>query len=133
MQPGEIYRHSGFYVDRETGELRSKYLLLLAATRSADWVARLLTSRENGRPRVPPCYHGDPYPGFFLGVLGHPLNVDSWVDLRYMQDIDSDKATARIADGVFVKVGSIGDDMLCRVLECVAAAPDTTIAQERAL
>ncbi len=133
MRTGEIYRDIRFYVDRETGELRSKYLLLLTATRSGDWVARLLTSRENGRPRNPPCYHGSPYPGFYLGVPGDPLDVETWVDLRYMPDVDSDAARTRIASGVLTRVRTLASGQLCDILECVAAAPDTTMAQERAL
>jgi hypothetical protein len=73
MESGAVYRHDRFYLDRETGELRAKFLLFLAPMRGGDWVARLLTSRENMRPRVPPCFLGDPYPGYYLGVPGPPL------------------------------------------------------------
>ena len=69
MDSGDIYRHDRFYRDPEFGELLAKYIVVLAPTRSGDWVARLLTSRENMRPRNPPCFHGDPYPGTLNSIL----------------------------------------------------------------
>lgn len=72
---GRIYRDAHFYVDPETGQLKPKYFLVLAAPSDGDIVIRLLTSRYSGlRPETPPCSHGDPYPGFFLGIpaQAHP-------------------------------------------------------------
>ena len=59
MRAGCVYYHRRVYVDRETGEFRDKFMLVLAETPGGDWVARLLTSRQYGRPESPPCYHGD--------------------------------------------------------------------------
>lgn len=53
-----------------------------------DWVARLLTSRGNMRKETPPCSLENPYPGFFLGVIGDPLSLKTWVDLRWLADVD---------------------------------------------
>jgi hypothetical protein len=69
MQSGEIYRHDAFYRDMESGQTQRKYLVILAHTDGGDIVARLLTSRAHGRPENPPCFHGLPYPGFYLGVM----------------------------------------------------------------
>jgi len=88
VQSGDIYRHEAFYRSAETGRLEPKYLVLLAALASGDWVARLLTSRQHGRPEQPPCFHGRPYSSFYLGVIGGPLPAKSWVDLRYLEDFD---------------------------------------------
>ncbi len=60
VNPGEIYRHSTFYRDPETGTLEPKYLIALSLTRGEDIVARLLTSRPHGRRESPPCFHGLP-------------------------------------------------------------------------
>ncbi len=80
---GHVYRDSAFYVEPQTGELKPKYFLVLAAPERGDIVVRLLTSRYAGmRPENPACFHGDPYPGFFLGVLGGELGAKSWLDLR---------------------------------------------------
>lgn len=83
-----MYRHEAFYLNRETGEFEAKYLLLLAALPEGDLVARLLTSRQHGRPENPACFHGHPYSSFYLGVLGGLLSAKSWLDLRYLEDFD---------------------------------------------
>ena len=81
-----MYRHEAF--DDETSELEAKYFLLLATLPEGDLVARLLTSRQHGRPESPACFHGHPYSSFYLGVLGGPLSAKSWLDFRYLEDFD---------------------------------------------
>lgn len=133
MAPGDIYRHERFYRDSDSGELLPKYILFLAPTASGDWVARLLTSREAMRPRNPACYHGDPYPGFYLGVPGLPLTHDTWIDLRKLDDFDPVDVRASIGTGVMRFVGRLATEALIGALDCTAGALDTTIRQERAL
>lgn len=75
LPPGTVLHHSRFYLDKATGEYKPKFLVLLAPMRGGDWVVRLLTSQHaDVRPEHPPCHHGDPYPGFHLGVLD-PVTV----------------------------------------------------------
>ncbi len=133
MRPGWIYRHETFYVDRETGQLQPKFLVALTKTPGGDIVARLLTSRAHGRPEHPPCYHGDPYPGFYLGVLGGPLTTKSWVDLRLLDDLDGRDASDLIKKGVMPEVMQVPVTALPALLECVAGANDTTRLQERSI
>lgn len=133
MRPGEIYFRRNYYYDRETGELRGKYLLALAVLPGGDIVFRLLTSRQHGRPEAPPCFHGDPYPSFFLGVPEVPLTRKTWVDLRSCDDYDGASAAGHLARGELVRVTSLAPAALRLILECVAAANDTTRLQERAI
>lgn len=98
-----------------------------------DWVFRLLTSCEQGRRRDPPCYHGEPYPGYFLGMLGGPLARDTWVDLRPCPDADIDDVQALIRKGVMRLVTRLTGSRLRAALECTAAAADTTRQQEQAI
>jgi hypothetical protein len=132
MAPGDIFEVPGFYADPLTGELRTKYLLILARTGDGDLVARLLTSRPHGRPEQPRCFHGHPYPGFFLGVPGGPLDVRTWLDLRALDDIDSAELAARLKTDIRTAT-NIPRELLIEAIECVAAADDTTRGQERAL
>ena len=136
LTPGTVLHHSRFYLERASGEYRSKFLLLLAPMRGGDWVVRLLTSRHaDVRPERPPCHHGDPYPGFYLGVLdpANGLGRKSWLDLRGLDDADAVEVSRLLSDGV-VTVGTILPVELLRpALECAAGADDTTRAQERAL
>jgi hypothetical protein len=132
MRPGDIYEVPAFYADPLTGELRTKYLLILATNRDRDLIARLLTSRAHGRPEQPRCFHGHPYPGFFLGVPGAPLEMPTWIDLRALDDIDRSEFALRMERDVRI-AGTVSRDLLFEAMECVAAADDTTRGQERAL
>ena len=133
MKPGEIYRHEDFYRSIETGSREPKYLVVLAALSSGDLVARLLTSRSHGRPETPQCYHGHPYPSFYLGVLGGSLSAKSWVDLRYLDDFDEFEFKRRLKSNRITLTTSLITEVLPDLLDCVAAAEDTTRLQEQAI
>ncbi len=133
MQSGHVYRHEAFYRSAETGNLEPKYLVLLATLPSGDLVARLLTSRPHGRPETPPCHHGHPYPSFYLGVLGNPLSAKSWVDLRHLDDFDEFEFKRRLKSGRISPTTALTKEVLSDLLDCAAAAEDTTRLQERAM
>lgn len=133
MNPQEIYRHDTFYRDAESGEFQRKYLVVLARIPGDDLVVRLLTSKQHGRPENPRCYHGYPYPGFHLGIIGEPLTAKSWVDLRYLDDFDPSTAPKMIAKGTLAPVAIIAKDVFVELLDCVARAEDTSKLQERAI
>lgn len=134
MKVGEIYRHSSFYADSQTGQLKTKFLLILALPNGGDVVARLLTSRyASHRLEQPPCYHGDPYPGFYLGVPGGALSVKTWVDLRKLDDLDIDAVNGFLRKGVMTLVSTLSKEQLRPVMECAASANDTTRQQERSI
>ena len=130
--PGEIYRHDHFY-QNEQGGWGAKYLVVLAFTPGRDVIHRTLTSRRNGRPEAPPCYHGDPYPGYYLGVPGALLTLATLVDLRAMDDYDSDDFETEIANGTLQFIMTLPLPVLCAVLACAANADDTTKQQNQAL
>lgn len=134
MNVGEIYRHSQFYAAPQTGQLLPKFLIILALPAGGDVVVRLLTSRNAGvRPEQPPCYHGDPYPGFFLGVPGGALPSKTWIDLRPFDDLDIDAFRGKARKGVLALVSSLARSQLGPALECAANADDTTRQQERSI
>ena len=133
MAPGGIYHHRQFYVDPETRSFRGKYMLVLAAAPGGDLIMRLLTSRPHGRPEQPRCYHGDPYPGFFLGVLGQPLDRPTWLDLRHLDDADSHIAQREAHKGLIQLVTTLPNVLFRAALECAAGANDTTRLQERSM
>lgn len=129
---GEIWVHHRFYLDNETGEWKPKFLLILA-NRGGDITYRLLTSRRNSRPSFPPCFHGDPYPGFFIGVVGGPLNKDSWVDLRECEDFDAQEFDRKVKASLVERVLNLDKATLCDILLCTANAQDTTRRQQNHL
>lgn len=131
---GHVYRDSAFYVEPQTGELKPKYLLVLATPEGGDIVARLLTSRYGGlRPESPPCFHGDPYPGFFLGIPGGELGAKSWLDLRKLDDLDPWDFARLEVEGRMREVMSLPRHQLEPALECAAGADDTTRQQEQSI
>lgn len=132
MRPGDIHRDSAFYI-APTGELKAKYLLVLAALDGRDVVVRLLTSRPHGRPEAPPCFHGAPYAGYFLGIPGGELNRRTWVDLRPLDDLDPIACRGRHEKGLMTRVMTLDAATTANVIECVAGADDTTRAQEAML
>jgi len=133
MVVGEIYRLERFYADAATGELLPKYAVLLACPHGDDIVARLLTSRQHGRSKVPACSHEHPYAGYYLGVPGGELSAETWVDLRFLDDFDSLDFAQQRARGRYVAVLTLPRATLRSVIECVAGADDTTRRQEQHL
>lgn len=131
MEAGQIYFDQEFYCDLDTGVLKGKYFLVLAVDPAGDVVSRLLTSRQNGRPKAPPCYHGLPYPGFYLGIIGGPLNRESWIDLRELEDFERSSLDNRIRSGKARLITQLPRPLLGDALNCIAAADDTTLRQER--
>jgi hypothetical protein len=129
IRPGRVYRHARYYRDA-AGDWKVKYLLVLAGTPGSDVVYRLLTSRAHGRPRSPPCWHGDPYPGFYLGRLGGPLSADSWLSLQQADDFDGPAFLAALRDGLLAQVADLPLALLCPAMDCAATADDTTRQQE---
>lgn len=129
---GEVWRHDRFYLDRTTGEMLTKYMMVLAV-RGGDIVVRLLTSRRNGRSVMPECSHADPYPGHYLGVLGGELAKDSWLDLRSLDDFDVAYFYNKQQAGQMEHVHTLNGPALCSALLCAANADDTTRRQRDAI
>lgn len=129
---GQIYRHAGFYVDLQTGALKAKYFLVLAAPPGCDVVVRLLTSRYPGyRSELPPCCHDDPYPGFYLGIPGYELSKKTWLDLRGADDLDPWDFDRDRSEGHIRAVQTLPVELFKAALACAANADDTTKHQER--
>jgi len=127
---GGVYHHEAFYADSDTGELLGKYLVILALPVRGDIVFRVLTSRH-AHARPTGCYHGAPYPGFALGVLGGELNRPTWVDLREQDDYDGDVFRGRMGKGIIRPILQLDATLLRELLHCAANADDATPRQER--
>lgn len=129
---GSIYCDGAFYADTGSGELKPKYFLVLASPERGDIVSCLLTSRHAGlRQENPPCCHGHPYAGFYLGVLGGALGAKSWLDLRRLPDFDRWDFARREEEGRIRRIMELPLQLLRSAMEGVAGADDTTRAQER--
>jgi hypothetical protein len=129
---GGIYHHAAYYPHPDTGELLGKYLLVLALPQGNDVVYRMLTSRHASH-RPPGCHHGDPYPGFALGIPGGELAKLSWVDLRAQDDYDIDVFRGQLGKGVIRPVMQLDAVPLRGAMACAAAADDTSNHQARCI
>ena len=132
ISPGLILRHSQFYKNPDR-EWEAKFLIILAVAPGGDIIFRLLTSQSNSRPEQPRCYHGDPYPSYFLGILGKQLQLNSWLDLRYADDYDEDCFIRDLEAGILAPTFEVPRDLFCDALTCVVGAEDTTRQQEKAI
>lgn len=131
IKAGEVWSYDAYYLDGD--EFKRKYLLALFVGAAGDIVYRLLTSRQNGRPMDPCCFHGMPYPGFYLGVLGNGLEKNSWLDLRECDDMDSHEFAKLFREGVLKQVGMLKVDQFRDALNCAANADDTTKRQRHSI
>ena len=68
-----------------------------------------------------------------MGLLGGSLRAKSWVDLRYLDDFEGIEFKRRVNGGRIVPVTLMRRDVLVELLDCVAAAEDTTRLQEQAI
>jgi hypothetical protein len=66
-------------------------------------------------------------------VIGDPLSSKSWVDLRYLDDLDEFEFQRRLKSNRIVSIKSLAREVLGQLLDCAAAAEDTTRLQERAI
>ena len=124
--PGEIWLDTDFLGDKT----KQKYLLVLAVSQG-DVTYRCLTSQQHGRPEDPACYHGNPYQGFYLGILGGPLIKKSWLDLSLTEDLDAVAFGRMEKANQLVYIMLLDDALLCPALRCTANAPYTDRVQAR--
>lgn len=127
--PGDIFVRHDFCLD-EQGNPKRKYLLVLASAPGGDVIFRLLTSRAHGRPQAPVCFHGNPVSGFFLGVIGDPLNTHSWLCFRQQDDYDSRDFIDDQESELLEHVTSLPQNVLCPILACVAGDQDSLTRQQ---
>ena len=133
LKIGDIWTDVCWYKREEDGRCMQKHFAILALG-GDDVTIRLLTSKSAGRSKAPRCYHGPPYASFYLGVI-EPGSVDlgkeSWLDLRYANDIDDRDFVKLFSSGDVFRLGAIPDPLLCDALLCVATAPATRPLQSK--
>jgi len=132
---GEVWKHSEFYCDKDTGEPLPKYLLIIGAEATGDIIYKLLTSRPNGRPCDPACYHGLPYPSYYIGIPQPSgcLCKPTWIDLRESETIDYLVFNSLLDATIVSLEHTISNAELVPILECAAQSDDITKRQRDAV
>jgi hypothetical protein len=68
-----------------------------------------------------------------MGVVGGPLQRESWLDLRGLDDFDAHDVAKQAAGGELSHAVTLVGTVYRHAAECAAAANDTTRLQERAI
>lgn len=133
VQAGQIWQDDCYYLDRLTGECKRKYRLVLAvAPKSGDCLTAVFTSKPNGLPDHPACQLGPPRAGFFVGVPGGKLNVETWVDFSSLQTLDLADIQGFVASGrALLLKQTLAAAQFCAVLRCVLQHDDLELRQAR--
>lgn len=130
-QAGELY-HFPNYVFPD-GDQRDKFVLLMGRTPSDDWVLARTTTKAHGRSHNPPCYLGDPYPGFYIDKADGLLPRPTWVMLNRLDDYDARDFDAKIVQNQITLIGNLPLNVFCQLLDCAVRAQDITRIQERVM
>ena len=101
-QPGELY-HFPDYVFPDGGQ-RNKFVLLMGKTRADDWILARTTTQPHGRSHNPPCYLGEPYPGFYIDKCDGLLTQPTWITLNRLDDYDARDFDTKVAAGDIVSM-----------------------------
>lgn len=132
---GEVWKNSEFYSDKDTGNPLPKYFLIIGTENTGDIIYKLLTSRSNGRPSDPACYHGLPYPSYYIGTPQPSgcLCKPTWIDLRESETVDCMDFKRLLHASVVSLEHTISNDELIPILECAAQSDDITKRQRDAV
>lgn len=133
VEPGQIWCDEAYYLNPETGEAQRKYVLVLSVEpASADPLIAVLTSKRHGRPVDPRCHLEFPRAGYYVGVLGGPLQTQSWVDFTEVRLLDEWDMARHVESGQKSLLDDdLPKDLLCGVLRCLQGSDDITMRQQR--
>ncbi len=128
-----LWSDSRYYLDRDTGEFKRKFVLILATSPAGDdALAAVLTSRANGLREDPACDPGPPRAGYYLGVPGSGLNKPSWVDFSSASDEDAFTFKKRVDSGrISPEPLVLPADIFCGVLRCLSKSEDINNRQHK--
>lgn len=127
--PGSVICDPSYYLDHQTGRLRTKYLLVLANIPSAgDILVAVFTTKPNGLKTVPPCTLGHPREGYYVGIPGGELMQESWIVFDSLDFLEASEA-----EGKETLALVISNQLLCQILRCLLQSSDVTSRQAKHL
>lgn len=130
--PGQIWQDLCYYLDKNTGECKRKYVLVLAVDPkgSGDLLTAVFTSKSHGLTESPACSVGPPRTGFYVGVPGGILTKPTWVDFSSLLTLD-EMDLRNLIESQRRKLLSQRLDAagICSVLRCVLKCDDITKRQ----
>lgn len=127
---GQVYYHTKYC--KKDGRDHPKYMLIMALDHH-EILYRVLTTSSTGRVETPACCHDDPYPSFYVGVIGPPLTKRSWIDLQQTMDADRQDFENAVSASTINFVLDIDTKLLLDIIDCTANAQDTSRRQSSRL
>lgn len=132
VAPGQIWQDDCYYLDRQTGECKRKYVLILATDQGGDAVTAVFTSKPHGLTETPACSLGPPRAGYFVGVPGGAFSQPTWVDFNSVEMFDMLDLHLHVSSGRTRLLDQTLDaPMFCAVLRCLLQSDDITGRQAR--
>lgn len=124
--PGQIWQDDCYYLDRQSGECKRKYLLILAVEpNTGDCVTVVFTSQPNGLPVHPACFIGYPRSGFYLGIPGDILYKETWLDFNSLQTLDAYDLALHLQHGRKTLLEQrLPPETFCAALRCIMQMQD---------
>lgn len=122
-----------YYLDQDTGEYKSKYVLILAVGPNGDdALSAVLTSKAHGLREEPACDSGPPRAGYYLGVPGEGLHKPTWVDFSSATDQDAFAFKKLVAAGrITPEALVLPANVFCGVLRCLGQSEDINNRQHK--
>lgn len=130
---GQIWRDDCYYLDRDSGECKRKYVLVLATNpNTGDVLTAVFTSKPNGLTETPACSLGPPRAGYFVGVPGGILTMPTWVDFSSVDTLDTHDLGLHVRSGrKSLTAQLLPNNICCAVLRCASQSEDITNRQLR--
>lgn len=132
LTPGQIWLDHQYYLDAHD-QYKRKFILILAnGPGSGDLIAVALTSKSHGLRENPPCDHGPPRSGFFIGILGGPMQLNTWADFSNFEDVDDQLVDRRLASGRYASTPTVLPKAnFVALLRCAMQCDDLTKRQRQ--
>ncbi|CAB3847156.1 hypothetical protein LMG2828_01750 [Achromobacter piechaudii] len=122
---GQIWRNERYYLS-DDGQWKPKFEVVLAQSPDSDDVlTACFTSKPHGLTDAPACCIGPQRFGYYVGLLGKPMELESWVDFKSV-DYRDPFETNKWFKGGFVKLSGLllTNTVLRDVLECLKQSDD---------
>lgn len=115
------------------GATKGKLFIILGLAPSDDYIVARTTSKGQRKSWQYGCHNDEPDPNFFIPVGAGLFHLDTWVCLDYLVELDVSDFKAKVKAGAIEQKGKLPPGILKDLLNCAAAAEDTTHRQERVI
>lgn len=128
---GDVFHDPNFRFP--DGEVGNKLLVILAISKSNDYIIARTTSKPRAHSWTYGCHNDSVEPNFFIPKTLNLFHVDTWVCLDYLVDMDSFEFDEKVGNGSIHKLIKLPTNIFKAVIDCASRADDTSLMQEKVL